>query len=962
MSTKYVSTFGKRTSIALAVATALSSATVIAADTAKEQEVEVITVTGMLGSLKAAMIDKKASNSVSDGIAAEDLGKFPDLNVAESLQRITGVSIDRSGGEGQAVTVRGFGPQFNTVLVNGRQIATDSAGREFNFDIIAADQITGADVFKTSTSTLQEGGIGGTIDISTARPFDYDGFQVVGSLKGMYESLSEKTSPAASVLVSNTFADDTVGVLLAVSHSKRDVQINRIETAGWRPGQTISNNGAIDRDGDGIIDPIDLTGDPDTGGPDGIADVIPGVQEPQTLYTNAYIPRNWDQIVDNQERTRTNASLVLQYAPSEDVNITLDGFVSKFEVESQATDLASWFEPDRVGSATIDQATGTLTSFTQEIGLHGGSGDPASDFVSHTRNSRDVTTEGFGLNVEWQISDQLGATFDVSTSSAENDRAGRDRFNVVGIANSYSFDGTGSIPTVIHGGFDNGSLPDASLSRLHYNEKGNRFTDEDEVNEFKVDFVYEADGDVFEKAEFGLYRQEREKSSFQIFGSQCEFCGYGTPAPNDVIDFKPFTANNYFSGLIDTFYSYDGDKYVDYLTSAGFPIETSLQNNRYTINEDITSLYMNFTFGYELADMPLTVDFGARYSTTSVEADAVQSDISDVIGLKDATLFKNVFGPAQDISQSSSYSNLLPSLNVKLEIEEDMVLRFAVYDSLTRPTLSQLSPATTYNEPRRQNLTAQGGNENLKPFTSENWDISYEWYYDDASLFSFAVFSKEVQDFIITLTGDEVFELTDRIGPDYNCASNDGDASNDQYCLPANAQNNAELNGQFETYSVSRPQNGESTRVTGYEVALTHVFDNGFGFTANATVVNSDEKIGADTTTTFALEGLGDSQNLILFYEADTWQARIAYNNREGFLRYVNNASAGGSTGEPVNTETFGQLDISASLDINENVSVFFEGINITEEELVQTGRFANQVYSIEDNGSRYAIGVRAKF
>ncbi|WP_077341715.1 TonB-dependent receptor [Pseudocolwellia agarivorans] len=918
MSTKYVSTFGKRTSIALAVATALSSATVIAADTAKEQEVEVITVTGMLGSLKAAMIDKKSSNSVSDGIAAEDLGKFPDLNVAESLQRITGVSIDRSGGEGQAVTVRGFGPQFNTVLVNGRQIATDSAGREFNFDIIAADQITGADVFKTSTSSLQEGGIGGTIDISTARPFDYDGFQVVGSLKGMYESLSEKTSPAASVLVSNTFADDTVGVLLAVSHSERDVQINRIETAGWRPGQTISNS----RDG--------------------------------ILFSNAYIPRNWDQIIDNQERTRTNASLVLQYAPSEDVNITLDGFVSKFEVESQATDLASWFEPDRVGSATIDQATGTLTSFTQEIGLHGGSGDPASDFVSHTRNSRDVTTEGFGLNVEWQISDQLGATFDVSTSSAENDRAGRDRFNVVGIANSYSFDGTGSIPTVIHGGFDNGSLPDASLSRLHYNEKGNRFTDEDEVNEFKVDFVYEADGDVFEKAEFGLYRQEREKSSFQIFGSQCEFCGYGTPAPNDVIDFKPFTAKNYFSGLIDTFYSYDGDKYVDYLASAGFPIETSLQNNRYTINEDITSLYMNFTFGYELADMPLTVDFGARYSTTSIEAEAIQSDIADIVATSDLTLFANVFGPEQNISQSGSYSNLLPSLNVKLEIEEDMVLRFAVYDSLTRPTMSQLSPATTYNEPRRQNLTAQGGNENLKPFTSENWDISYEWYYDDASLFSFAVFSKEVNDFIITLTGEETFVLGNRIGPDFNCGG--------ALCTPERAQEEAELNGQSEVYTVTRPQNGESTRVTGYEVALTHVFDNGFGFTANATVVNSDEKIGADTTTTFALEGLGDSQNLILFYEADTWQARIAYNNREGFLRYVNNASAGGSTGEPVNTETFGQLDISASLDINENVSVFFEGINITEEELVQTGRFANQVYSIEDNGSRYAIGVRAKF
>ena len=265
---------GRHTAVALAVASALTHANIQAAE-GETADIEVIQVTGMLSSLKRAMSDKKESSTVSDGIAAEDLGKFPDLNVAESLQRITGVSIDRSGGEGQAVTVRGFGPQFNTVLVNGRQIATDSAGREFNFDIIAADQITGANVYKTGTSNLQEGGIGGTINVTTARPFDYDGLQIVGSLKGMYESLSEETSPAGSILVSNTFADNRLGILAAVSHSERDVQINRIETGGWRPGQTISNRNEV-------------------------------------LFTNAYIPRNWDQIVDEQSRTRTNASLVVQ--------------------------------------------------------------------------------------------------------------------------------------------------------------------------------------------------------------------------------------------------------------------------------------------------------------------------------------------------------------------------------------------------------------------------------------------------------------------------------------------------------------------------------------------------------------------------------------------------------------------------------------------------------------------------
>ena len=270
---------------------------------------------------------------------------------------------------------------------------------------MAAEQISGANVYKSGNARLQEGGIGATINVTTAKPLDTPGLQIAGSVKAIYESLSEDSTPAGSLLISNTFADDTFGVGLALSYQERDVQINRIQTAGWRPGQTISNI----NDG--------------------------------TLFTNAYIPRNWDQIVDDQERKRTNASLILQFAPSDDLTIALDGYQSKFEVDSVVTDLASWFEPDRVGSGTIDPATGTLLNFTQEIGLNQGSGDPATDFVSHTRNGRDTTTDGFGINVEWLINDEWSATFDAATSSSENDYAGQARFNVIGIINNYSFDG-----------------------------------------------------------------------------------------------------------------------------------------------------------------------------------------------------------------------------------------------------------------------------------------------------------------------------------------------------------------------------------------------------------------------------------------------------------------------------------------------------------------------------------------
>jgi len=913
------STVIRKTALATAVSSALTMGPASIA-LAQDDAIEEIVITGIRGSLQRSIDIKRNAQGVVDSVAQEDVGKFPDLNVAESLQRVTGVSIDRNGGEGQQVTVRGFGPQFNTVLVNGRQIANDSPGREFNFDILSTELITGADVFKTSTPYQQEGGIGATIDIRTAKPFDNPGFNITGLLKGVYESLSEETSPQAALLVSNTFGDDRFGALLNLSYQERSVQINRIETAGWRPGQTISNAN------DGV------------------------------LFTNVYIPRNWDQIVDTQDRTRTNAYLALQFAPNDDVTVTLDGFVSKFEVDSLVTDLASWFEPDRVGSGTVDAATNTLVQFTQEIGINQGSGDPATDFVSHTRNTREVNHQAIGINLDWAMTDQLAASVDLSTSTAENQRAGRDRFNVVGIINNYTFDGTGSTPTVQHDGFVNGSLPDPSLSRLHYNEKGNRGTDEDEITELRLDFTFTPDTQVFQQARFGAYGQQREKSFFQIFASQCAFCGYGTAAPNDVINFRPFTAQNFFPGLIDTFYTYDGDAYVQFLADSGNPIEPELLNNRYTVNEDIFSLYFDFEFAWDIGDMPLTIGIGARYSQTDISADAVQSFISDVVPTTDLTLFSNVFGPAVNISEGDDFSNLLPSFSARLDIRDDMIFRFLAYETLTRATMTELSPATTFNEPRRQNLTAQGGNPALRPFVSDNWDMSFEWYYNDSSLASFAVFKKEVSNFITTQTGQETYTMTDRSPADnFRCST-----ANEPNCAPGVIldPNNPtldvvatteELNGEQEVYTVARPRNGPQEDVTGFEIAITQVWDNGFGVTANATVVDGDNTV---------LEGLGDSQNLIVFYETNRWQARVAYNNREGFLRLVDN----GFNGEPVNTDEFGQWDISASFNVNDNFILFFEGINITEEELVQTGRFPTQVYNIEDNGSRYSIGLRATF
>src|SRR3984893_17889674 len=198
----------------LAVVIAMYCSGAMAADPAAgpNDALEEITVTGLRQSLVNSMTIKRDSLGIVDAILPEDIGKLPDTNLAESLQRIPCVSIDRSGGEGAFVTVRGFGPEFNTVLVNGRQIATPTdpshaSGRAFSFDTLASELISGVEVHKSATARLQSGGVGSTIDIKTARPFNYSGFKFSGSADANYEENSKKASPDAAFLISDRFAD-----------------------------------------------------------------------------------------------------------------------------------------------------------------------------------------------------------------------------------------------------------------------------------------------------------------------------------------------------------------------------------------------------------------------------------------------------------------------------------------------------------------------------------------------------------------------------------------------------------------------------------------------------------------------------------------------------------------------------------------------------------------------------------
>ncbi|GFD90416.1 TonB-dependent receptor [Tenacibaculum sp. KUL152] len=910
INTSQLGPIARRSLLGVAIASALHAPITFAQEenNSQKEQMEVIEVKGFTSSLKASMLDKKASDVVYDGITAEDLGKFPDQNVAESLQRITGVAIDRSGGEGQFITVRGFGPDFNTVLVNGRQIATENQGRAFSFDTLPAELISGAKVYKSPLASMQEGGIGSTVEITTARPFAFDGFKAVASVKGMYEDISEETSPQMSGLITNTFMDGKLGILAAASFQQRELQTNMLETRYWRPGVSITNRSELDN---------------------------PAYAD-SAQFNGVYIPQNFDQIVDLVDRERTSGTLVVQYAPNDDMTLTLDGLYSKFEVDSDAHSVGHWFSDSNLDNMSFTD-NGSLSGVTSTV-VDGVGG--ATDFIRR-RYGRDVDIQAFGANFEWIVNDNLTANIDISTSTAEDSSGGANFFTVVGYNNEYSVDYSGSTPTLSVAGGD-AALQTPSLGRMHYNER-NGFDVEDTISEYRADFTWVPDSNnAFYKADFGVYYQDREKTNTRLFASACNvYCGYNFDLPDELLTL--FTAKNYFSGVPNQWLTYDPEAFFNYATSdaavqqisdaTGLSFDdvratidaTNIanpqpSNDSFAVTEEVLSAYVQFYFSTEVSDMPLDINFGFRYSETDTSVDGTSQIVRDLEPIPNDPSDLNIvyetdFGTA--VNETNSYSSLLPNVNVKLQLTDDLYLRYAYSETLTRPMMDDLVPVFNVTVSRPGNLQAQAGNTALQPYSATSWDVSLEYYYDDTSYFSAAAFNKEVEDFIA------------------------GDVEDESLFLES---------GEY-VFSVLRPRNGETLEVEGLELAWLHTLESGFGIQANATIVNSDAE--------FSLPGLGNSQNITLFYEKDAFQARVALNNRETFMQEAV-SSLGGT--EPRFTETYTQVDMSVSYDINESLTVFFEGINITDEELTRRGRFSEQFVQQVADGARYAVGVRASF
>ena len=907
-------------------------------------ETEEILVKGIRASLGRSVDVKRNAAGVVDAISAEDIGKFPDTNLAESLQRITGVSINRRDGEGQQVTVRGFGPQFNAVSLNGRQMPNSTGSRGFNFDTVAAEMVRSIHVFKTVDAGAISGGVGSFINVKTARPFDL-GDKILGQFKAITDTSNSEPTPSFSGVYSANF-NDTFAALMAVSYQQRRFNRDSTEVRRWEANLSENGNniptlqGALDRDGNAI-------------------DLL-------------YLPTQHAVVNSESNRQRTNANITLQYAPSQSLTASLDLNYSDLSVTREELESVVLKSGGRAEGEFWELGENGTPAFHQFV-------NHEVDFFTGAPESREVAHQ-VGVNLDWDISDLMNLSFDIARSAAESNPNQERIINRSGLQSAgMDFEFINNGQSAFHTySASQVALIQQSLQQQDVFSENNT----DIIDQARLDFTYE--GNYLSVAAGIMYTDQTKTlqpynnntgnnaDAYNFQGRRFALFGedglYATESEALDAGYEILTIDHKFAGEI-TYISFSAEaaeeQWRNYLINQAVSDENFsfgglnlvAQDSWSEINEQTFSAFFQTSLRVDIIDRPLLVVAGVRVENTAVSSIALESPLQRLEYVKDNEDYDRVFGEPIDVDRGDSYNVVLPSFSLKYEIADELITRLAVSQSITRPELSKMKSSITYGAYREGEFAgiASAGNPDLEPFLSNNFDISAEWYFSEVSYLSVGYFHKAVDNFIVdgVVGGAET-------PPDGNVFISDR-----QPVLGPNGQE-AEFifeQGQLEArYLITRPRNAEEKAVGGFELAVQFGFGNtGFGVLANATLVDTDAPWEVNQNDESALLGLSNSANLVGFYENHGLQARIAYNWRDVFIEKWGHFYPT-STGEPTQVEAFSQIDITASYEITPNFSVFLEGINITSEDQRTFGRYENQTLEEIEGSARYALGVRTDF
>ncbi|HWM68726.1 MAG TPA: TonB-dependent receptor [Steroidobacteraceae bacterium] len=873
-----------------------------------------VVVTGQRAAIRRAQDIKLNSISVVDAVSAEEAGKFPDQNVADALQRVPGVAVDRSGGESSQITVRGLGPDFVNVVLNGRTLATDAKDRAFQFDVLPSELISTAEVHKTSSADLEEGGIGGTVNIITARPLDSPGFHASGSLAAVNNSIdhafSGKTTPKASLLFGDSNDDHTFGWLVSGMYYKRDDQRQIVDTSGW----------------------------------------YTNVNQPQLpAVSNFSVPQTLALELTHETRTRQGLSAAIDWLPIDKLKVTLDGMFSNYRVASHYNSFGSYGNAGDIQAITVDP-NGTALSYTRT-----NTGNLANDYIQESNPRNAYNVQG-GLNVAYAFTDSTKLDWDSALSSAWNKAGGDGYFLVVGTRNfgvnpQWTNNGSDSLPS-----YSNLiSTTNTSDLRVHCcNQGGQSPNVEDKIQENRLHLSTRFDGDGLSKLDFGLEYTNRVKREYNVGTLNnllcAEYCGYIASVPASAIGAYVFNAGTLVKGVSPgaptQWLGYNPYAYLNYLTTpaaynqlpnpAAFAAALAAAGGNFAGGQDLNSFsevhertrsaYAKADFTGHVFDKAWFLDVGVRYSHTDTTSNAYSSPLLAItINPNDTSNAIPTYGSLSPISDSGGYGEWLPSANFKLNLRDDLLFRLALSKTESRPDLSNLSAATVYGfRPNDQTLTV--GNVNLKPYTSNNFDSGLEWYLDSLSYIAVDGFYKRVSNFNTT-----ILTQTTVLGFPF------------QLIEPVNL-NTATIGG--EEFTV----NYQFTR-------LPKPFD-GLGAAVNYTHVSSNASINPALLATgkFAVPGIGDSGNVSGYYEEGPWQLRLAYNWRGKYLWSIADPN---EAGQPTTTKAYGQLDFSGSFAIRPNLSVFLTATNLLRETIFKYQVYPNRPTYAEADGGTVTLGIR---
>lgn len=893
----------------------------------KTEQVEVIEVRGIRASSAANLAIKRLSNSTIEAITAEDIGKFPDKNIADSLQRVPGVVIERSGGEGATVSIRGLSSDFTFTQLNGNFIASSpgTPSRSFSYSLLPSTMIEMVEVYKSSEARLDEGGIGGSVLLHTRKPLNMEKNSGIINVESTYADVTDKHEPQFSGIYS--WKNDAEDLGLLVGYTKQD-RTNRAQNSRIN----IINQNFLyqERKNNQIVD----------GGAEG------------------YAAQSMVQEVLEEEREREGIQVTAQWQMNDKWLLGFNYFGFKLGQDSVLHQLEypEWHNKDSYWTnVRVDADAQWVTGIDYSSGAGGAEQLFDVPRINGEYVREESTSDTFDFSVEYE-GDDYSAKFVFGRTDAEGGPSQKYRaaYYPKEASTFYGYDLTGQQLTTYMDPemFNNlqagiGGEPDVGATDSSF------VTGTQEEDYAQLDVEYTLDYKMIETLHFGVkYRQGKihrdTRNTFYLdknFDVAAAEAGNGITLDDDysrnggiplIVDVLADKPLENLSDVINTnlFPAVDWHKYEEILNSNFQRYTRKEPNFIYEVEEDILSAYIQADYKYN----DLRGNFGLRFvetETTSSATDKVvyRLDYKDADGNE---ISQEQGRPEEFIlnDKVNKQTHVLPSFNIVWDINDSWVMRGAAAKVISRPAYQDLGDFQTltytsseYSADRSletafdpiydaEGWVGSGGNSSLKPLESTQFDLSLEYYYGEGSGASIAVFKKDVDNFVVPLILDVTRSVPVREFI-IETAGNQSVSAGGEDFLVRNYRTNA---------------NGTNAESTGIEVSWQHFFENGFGFYANYTYNDTNQanvELDGNKVGESPLIGSSDYQvNFSAFYEDDLFSVRASYNRK------------GPSVGAYVSSwetnfynDTYDQIDVNASYNFSENLVFSASVVNLTESE-----------------------------